>query len=141
MAKLEEFVDRYRLAGQTLYGRKPDGSRPTPKERENEKWVRRRIEMAIPHIRDLEKKRYGDVYRSRSTPVPKLVVEMLPDSGAGKVSYPDGSWTNYATVYFSNRSELKDVIALLVLQGIVDVDETKVIVGGSARPLLTLMAE
>lgn len=140
MVKIEEVVAQYHLAGQILYGTKPNGDAPTPMERKNAKWIRRRIEMALPDIRAREKAQYGNVDRVRNTPVQRIVVELLPDSAAGTISYPDGSRNRYQQIDFKDKESLRDAVARLVLQGVVDVDTTQVIVGGSATPLLTLMA-
>jgi muconolactone delta-isomerase len=139
--RLDEIVFEYHRRGDILYGKKEDGTKPTEEERESAKRVRRIIERNFPDIREREKLMYGDVYRSRNLKIPRVTVELVPGSYAGKLSYPDGSWSNYATFNFSNRSEMRDVIARLVMRGIIDVDTTKVVIGGSARPLLTLMAE
>lgn len=140
MVKIEEVVTQYRLAGQILYGTKPDGTAPTPMERKNAKWIRRRIEMVLPDVREREKVLFGNVERARNTPVPTITVEMLPERYSGTISYPDGSRNRYQRISFSNKDELRDAVARLVIQGVVDVDRTKVVVGGSATSLLTLMA-
>jgi len=139
--RMDEIVFEYHRRGDILYGKKEDGTTPTAEERESAKRVRRVIEKNFPDIRDREKAMYGDVYRSRNVKIPRVTVELLPGTYAGSLSYPDGSWSRYAKYPFSNKSEMRDIIARLLMRGIIDLDTTKVVIGGSARPLLTLMAE
>lgn len=139
--KIEEIVAEYHRRGQVLYGKKPDGTHATPGEREKAKKVRRIIEDVLPDVRSREKRQFGESLRARSFPIPRLTVEFQPGTSAGRLTYPDGSWRQYATFNFAGLKGLRDEVARLIIRGIVDVETTEVIVGGSARPLLTLMAD
>lgn len=140
MSKLQELVDQYHLAGLKLYGQRGQEA-STPRERLAAKWLRRRIEQLVPNIRKLEEEAFGNVERARSTPVPQLLIQFLPDTEAGNVSYPGGSWRRHERIHFTNMDEMRDILARLVLQGIVDIDTTRVVAGGSALPLLTMMRQ
>ena len=139
--KVDDMVVEYHLRGQVLYGVKPDGTRAAPAERERAKKVRRLIEGLLPDVRSREKQKFSGTLRARSFPIPRLTVELIPGTNAGKISYPDGSWRNYTTAEFGDRKSMRDAIAHLIIRGIIDVETTEVIVGGSARPLLTLMSD
>jgi hypothetical protein len=139
--KISDLVTEYHLRGEILYGKKPDGSRASAGERAKAKKVRRIIEGVVPDVRSREKQMFSGVLRARSFPIPRLTVELVPGTQAGKISYPDGSWRNYTVIEFSDTRSMRDAVARLIVRGIIDVDSTQAIIAGSARPLLTLMAD
>jgi len=140
----EKALKQYVLLGERLYGLEagPEGSASPDrkKARRQATYLRRVIEERHPDVRMV----HADTYRmgqlSRAATVARVYISYGPTGEDGKLTYPNGSRRQNATLLFADFDGLRRIIATLVYDGKIDPDTTQVVTERSALPVSSFLA-
>ena len=135
---------QYVLLGERLYGLEsgPEraGERDRKQARRRATYFRRVIEDRHPEVRMI----HADTYRmgqlSRAATVARVYISYGSTGENGRLTYPDGSRRQNATLLFADFAGLRGIISKLVYDGKIDPQTTQVVTERSALPVSSFLA-